>query len=412
MLKIVKYGVDRYDFPALIVLGCFDGLHRGHMSLIKQAALEAKINGLDLGIMMFEKGKGDKQLYTLDERLDILSGTKVKFVLTIDFNDEFKKTTPGAFLDKVSDIVNVKAFMSGKDFHFGKDAKGKASTIKNYAEKDENVWYKSVKDLTEKGQKIGVTGIREMLENGDIEGANALLGRNFYITAPVISGDGRGRLLGFPTANIRWPEGKIEIKQGVYNVLCDVDGVQYKGIANFGGRPTFNEDEPLVEVHLESFSGDLYGKTVRVEFVSYIRDISRFSSADALVAQLKSDLAGGAPVEDTGASAPAEPAKKEAPALAEPVKKEVPAPAEPVAAESAAEPVAEVPVEVPVAEAVAETVAEPVVETVAEPVAEEAAEVSVEESADVPVAEAVAETVAEPVVETVAEPVAEEAAEV
>ncbi|MCD8286807.1 MAG: riboflavin biosynthesis protein RibF, partial [Clostridia bacterium] len=396
MLKIVKYGEDRYDFPALVVLGCFDGLHKGHMALLKQATLEAKINGLDLGIMMFTNGKGGKQIYTFEERLDILSNTKVKFVLAIDFNDEFKKTAPAAFLDKVSEIINVKAFMSGKDFRFGKDAKGKSSTIKNYAEKDENVWYKTVKDVTASGAKIGVTGIREMLESGDIEGANALLGRSFFVTAPVISGDSRGRSLGFPTANIRWPEGKIEIKQGVYNVLCDVEGVQYKGIANFGGRPTFNETEPLLEVHLEGFSGDLYGKTLRVEFVSYIRDITKFSSPEALIAQLNSDLTGGGLVADTGiaAEAPAAPAAEpvaEAPAeepVAEPDVEEVPVEA-PAEEPAQTEVPAEIPAEEPTAEEKAET------EAVAEAAKEEEAteETTAEEPAkeEEPAAEAPAE---------------------
>ncbi|MDE5766348.1 MAG: adenylyltransferase/cytidyltransferase family protein, partial [Clostridia bacterium] len=94
MLNVVEYGKDEYDFPALIVLGCFDALHEGHRELLKKAKLQAKINGLDLGVMMFRDGKGGKLIYSFEERLAILEQFNVKFVLVIDYNEEFKKTEP------------------------------------------------------------------------------------------------------------------------------------------------------------------------------------------------------------------------------------------------------------------------------------------------------------------------------
>ena len=138
MLKIVNYNKDEYDFPALIVLGCFDAVHIGHQELLKKAKLQAKINGLDLGVMMFAEGKGGRQVFTFEERLEFISAYNTKFVFKIDYTDEFKKTTAQQFLGDIEEHINVKAYMSGKDFRFGAGAKGKSSTLKNFAEDEEN----------------------------------------------------------------------------------------------------------------------------------------------------------------------------------------------------------------------------------------------------------------------------------
>ena len=148
MLEIIEYGKDEYAFPSLVVLGCFDAIHAGHRELFKKAKLQAKINGLDLGVMMFRDGKGGKQVYSFEERVAMLSSYNVKFVLVIDYTHEFKQISPIDFLHAIEDKVNVKAYMSGKDFRFGKGAKGKSSTLKNYAEDEDNgVWYMPVKDV-------------------------------------------------------------------------------------------------------------------------------------------------------------------------------------------------------------------------------------------------------------------------
>ena len=151
MLNIVNYNKDEYDFPALIVLGCFDAIHIGHQELLKKAKLQAKINGLDLGVMMFAEGKGGRQVFTFEERLAMLAPYNVKFALRIDYTEDFKKTTAQQFLSNIEEHINIKGYMSGKDFRFGAGAKGKSSTLKNFAEDEDNgVWYMSVKDVTAK----------------------------------------------------------------------------------------------------------------------------------------------------------------------------------------------------------------------------------------------------------------------
>ena len=190
MLSVIEYGKDEYEFPALIVLGCFDAIHIGHRELLKKAKLQAKINGLDLGVMMFRDGKSGKLLYSFEERCAILEQFNVKFVLAIDFNDGFKAISPLDFLHQVEDKVNVKAYMSGKDFRFGAQAKGKSSTLKNYADDEENgVWYMPVKDVALGGEKVSTTLIKSCLEAGNVAKADELLGEEFFLSGEVVKGD-------------------------------------------------------------------------------------------------------------------------------------------------------------------------------------------------------------------------------
>ena len=293
MLKVIEYGKDEYSFPALLVLGCFDAIHLGHRELIKKAKLQAKINGLDLGVMMFRDGKGGKLVYTFDERLSILETLGVKFVLAIDFNEEFMATAPLDFLATIENYINVKAYMSGKDFRFGAKAKGKASTLKSYAEDDENgVWYMSVKDVLCEGEKVSTTLIKSCLEGGDVSKADRLLGSDFNVTGKVVHGAGRGgEEVGFPTVNIVYPEDKYPVKPGVYKVYSVIDGTKYFGIANYGNCPTFGDDRVALEVYFDGFSGDLYGAVLTIYFVGYIRDIVCFNSVAELSSQLERDIA-------------------------------------------------------------------------------------------------------------------------
>lgn len=292
MLEIIKYDEDNYEFPCLLALGCFDAFHIGHIELLKKAKLQAKINGLDLGVMMFTEGKGEKQVCTYDERIKILEQNNVKFVLAIDYNEEFKKITAEEFLATIERQINVKGYMSGRDFRFGAGAKGKSATLKTYADDEENgVWYMPVKDVTYVGEKVSTTLIKNCIEQGNLVKAGALLGRNFSITGRVIEGQNRGKkVVGFPTINLRYPNDKIEPKQGVYKVKCIVGSEEFLGIANFGTRPTFDEQNIVLEAYLDGFLGSLYGKAVTIEFVEFLREIEKFDSPAALNAQLKLDL--------------------------------------------------------------------------------------------------------------------------
>lgn len=253
MLEIVNYNEGEYEFPCLLVLGCFDGLHIGHAELLKKAKLQAKINGLDLGVMMFADGKGGKQVYSFEERVALLEQYNVKFVLKIDFTNDFKNTKPLDFLQIIEDKLNVKAYMSGKDFRFGAGAKGKSSTLKNYGEDEENgVWYMSVKDVLSGSDKVSTTYIKTLLENGDISRANELLGRNFFVCGTVTETCGA-------EIKVLYPQNIVKIKNGGYIVRCTVGGNEYNGTA------TVND---VLQINLEEFGGNIDGQQVKIEFLA------------------------------------------------------------------------------------------------------------------------------------------------
>ncbi|MDE7214611.1 MAG: hypothetical protein K2N68_02090, partial [Clostridia bacterium] len=256
MLTEVRYNQDEYEFPCLLVLGSFDAIHAGHAELLKKAKLQAKINGLDLGVMVFTGGKGGNQICTYGEKLALIEQYNAKFVLSVEFTDDFKKTKPLDFLQAIEEKLNVKAYMSGKDFRFGAGAKGKSSTLKNYGEDEDNgVWYMSVKDLTdENGEKISSTKIKELIEAGEITAANALLGRNYSALCEVLSSAENGEVTALTLA---YPEGKVKIKEGVYAAKCTVGDVEYEGVVNCGEN---------LELHVKNFNGLSEGEKITVEF--------------------------------------------------------------------------------------------------------------------------------------------------
>ncbi|MDE7167669.1 MAG: riboflavin biosynthesis protein RibF [Clostridia bacterium] len=349
MLEVIKFNEDEYNYPCLLVLGCFDGLHLGHSELLKKAKLQAKINGLDLGVMMFtngKEGKEGKQLYTFEERLKFLESFNVKFVLKIDYTDEFKKIKPIEFLNFLEEKLNVKAYMSGKDFRFGEGAKGKVSTLKSFAEDEENgVWFMPIKDFTIDNEKVSTSHIKALLDEGNVKKAGELLGRNYAICGTVIHGADRGaKVVGFPTMNIAYPVNKHEVKEGVYTVKCAIGEHVYYGIANYGGRPTFDEVDNLFEVYLDGFEETYYGEIITVEFLNYIREIQKFDSAESLNAQLSEDIlhareaaeAAAAQAAAAAAAAPAPVAPTPAPAPT-PVTQEAPAATQEVVEEKSTE---------------------------------------------------------------------------
>ena len=195
-------------------------------------------------------------------------------------------------MENLENKLNVKAYMSGRDFRYGTDAKGKSSTLKAYAEDEENgVWYMPVKDVVYVGEKVSTTLIKNCIENGNLVKAGALLGRNYSVTGFVIEGANRGKkVVGFPTVNMKYPVDKVEVKKGVYKVRCLVGEEEFIGIANYGPRPTFNEQSSVLEAYIDGFLGTLYGRSVTIEFVEFIRDIEKFDSPEALNARLKLDL--------------------------------------------------------------------------------------------------------------------------
>ena len=280
MLKTVWFTEKENKNATTLLLGGFDGLHLGHRQLLRCA----KQHPNPVGVMTIFGGKGDC-IFTQEERELVFKKAGVDFVFELDFS-KIKDLSPKDFLAPLQKEFSPSLLLCGEDFRFGAGAKGDPATLKS-----QNGAQVQVLPLLEKdGRKVSSYEIKNCLAKGDIEGANALLGERFFLLGEVVRDRQVGRTLGFPTANILYPQDKFALKKGVYETCVTLDGVEYKGITNYGTRPTFGDETLLTETYLDGFEGDLYGKRLQVEFIRYLRGVERFDSAEALKKQLQADI--------------------------------------------------------------------------------------------------------------------------
>ena len=264
-----------------MLLGGFDGLHIGHRRLLSYA----KESGLPVGVMTIIGGKEQNGLFSFEEREEIFRLAGVDFVFELPFW-EIKDLSPKEFLSVLKKEFNPKLFVCGEDFRFGAKGAGTPKTIE-----EDNQVRVEVQSLVEiDGQKVSSSYIKTLLKNGDIEKVNCLLGERFFAQGTVFKDRQVGRTIGFPTANIEYPTDKAPLKQGVYETFTQIDGVWYKGITNYGARPTFDDKKVTLETYLDGFKGDLYGKTLKIEFVRFLRAIQKFESVEDLKEQLTKDI--------------------------------------------------------------------------------------------------------------------------
>jgi riboflavin kinase/FMN adenylyltransferase len=266
---------------AVLLLGGFDGLHVGH----KQLLARAKSFGLPVGVMSIFGGKSGESLFSQDERLDIFRRVGADFAFALPF-EKIKNLSATEFIEILQKEYAPKAFVCGEDFRFGYQAQGTPQTLKALGQ----VCVEVHEIVMQDGEKVGATMIKRLLLQGEIEKANAALGENFFLFGEVFKDREIGKTLGFPTANIRYPKEKFPLKQGVHQTRFWVDGKAYDGLTNYGARPTFNDVAVWTETYLDGFSGDLYGRTLKVEFKRLLREIEKFPNAEALKAQLERDI--------------------------------------------------------------------------------------------------------------------------
>ncbi len=263
-----------------MLLGGFDGLHVGHRQLLACA----KKSGRPVGAMTIIDGK-EGALFTQAEREDVFRRAGVDFLFELPFREIVHKTAD-EFLDILQRKFAPTFFVCGEDFRFGAEAKGTPQTIKERGQ----VCVEVLSLLEMGGEKVSTRTIKKHLLQGEVERANEMLGERFFLLGQVKKDRQVGRTIGFPTANISYPQEKLPIKKGVYETVVSVDGKTYKGITNFGSRPTFDDDNELTETYLDGFSGDLYGRELKIEFVRFLREITKFNGADELKAQLQYDI--------------------------------------------------------------------------------------------------------------------------
>ena len=282
-------------------LGNFDGVHRGHRAVIETACAFAK--SLDAPCAAAVFAPHPRQVFAPDappfllmsdsQRVRALKAAGAEAVFHIPFSRDMAAMTPEVFVrDVLADGLGLKGVVTGADFCFGKDRAGDAEALKTLGERyGVAVKIADAVNLEDASGKISSTNVRSALREGDVKTAAALLDRPFAIEGEVSQGDQRGRLLGFPTANIALGE-YLRPKFGVYAVRAHLpSGRTVPGVANLGSRPTVNGTEARLEAHLFDFSGDLYGQVLEVELIDFIRPEQKFDGLDALKAQIAADSA-------------------------------------------------------------------------------------------------------------------------
>ena len=282
--------------PTVVALGYFDSVYLGHRKVIEEAKKLAEQLSAKVTVFTFDGNLRAalslidyKFVYSLEERKAIFAemGINDVFVQSVDFN--FLSMGKLAFLNWLNRKMNVVGYVCGDDYKFGKFAKGSIEDLAKYAEANSQI-LKIVEPLIYGNKKISSSRIKIMLSAGDIKTANELLGRPFSYTGTVVKGKGIGATMGFPTANLKLAKGKQPLKLGVYGGIVTLDGKEYKSVINFGSSPTFSGNEVLIEAHLSGEHGELYGKTITVKFLEYIREIRKFFSKEDLEKQIAKDL--------------------------------------------------------------------------------------------------------------------------
>ena len=280
----------------VLALGNFDGLHRGHLKIIERVKRGAAEHGGTPMAMTFDPhpprvvrpDKAPPLLMTKPQRLEALHRAGIACVAVVRFTREFSQWDPETFVHNVLvDWLHVSEVWVGANFLFGRGRAGNFSLLRTlgqqYGFRADQIDPVRYKDFV-----VSSTRIRRLVTEGRVDEAGALLGHSYYIDGTVIEGRKRGRELGFPTANLA-TDNELLPPHGIYATVLDVDGVVHAGLTNIGTRPTFDESDMTVETYLLKYSGDLYGKRVRLSFVQRLRDERRFEDVDALRAQMQAD---------------------------------------------------------------------------------------------------------------------------
>ena len=282
---------------SVIAIGNFDGIHKGHRKVIKQAKKKAKKNKLAVGVVTFEpmpvmffnSKLKNHRINSLNQKTEYLKGLGIDFLVIIKFNKSFSSLSAEKFIESIiyKKIKSKYVFVS-HNFRFGKNRKGNTQTLKKF----ENFFnYKTIitDPLLSFKKTISSTLIRKKIFLSKIKEANKLLDRPWRVIGKVVKGKKRGRKIGFPTCNINL-NNYIVPKLGVYSVIAETNSFRKKGIANIGYRPTFNGQNLLLEVNIFGINKNLYNKVIKVDFLKFIRAEKKFKNLEHLRKQIKLDI--------------------------------------------------------------------------------------------------------------------------
>lgn len=283
---------------AYLTVGTFDGVHRGHTALLSPMLAQARHAGVQTVVLTFYphpaivlgRRSGAFCLTSPDERANLLLMAGVDIVITEPFTPELSTVSATAFVQQLKKHLGLKSLWIGHDFALGHGREGDEVFLRKLGKQlDFDV---SAIDAHQDDGVISSTRIRNLLWHGEANQAARLLGRPYALDGLVVPGDQRGRTIGIPTANLQSDPHRLIPANGVYACFAEIEGVTMRAAVNIGVRPTFDGQNAMqhVEAHLLDFTGDLYGKTIRLHFIDRLRGEQRFASVGDLVAQIQADI--------------------------------------------------------------------------------------------------------------------------
>jgi len=281
----------------LLTIGVFDGVHAGHRYLLGELQQQAAKANLLSGVVTFSPHPQSvlhpvrqlPWLSDLDDRVTTLQQLGLDMIAVLTFTPRLAQLSAHDFMSLLREHLKMQGVMVGPDFVLGRRGEGDIHLLRILGDEMEFTVH-VVTPFTVEGDVVSSTLIRQSLAQGDMRRVEKLMGRRFYLRGKVITSDRRGRLLGFPTANLDIQPQQALPDSGIYATITQVDGERFPSATNVGTRPTFGEGERMVETHLLNYRGDLYGRKITVEFVKKVRDEQRFPSAEELIIQMQKDV--------------------------------------------------------------------------------------------------------------------------
>ena len=293
--------IDRIPKPlrgGALAVGKFDGMHRGHTLILARLRDHARKRGLPTVAMTFHPlptqvlspALGIRPLSTLEQKTELLAESGIDAMIVCPTDPAFLARSAEDFFDHViRKTLETRVIVEGRNFCFGHHRAGTPEKLQTWC-RATGMAFEAVETITHKGEPVSSSRIRVLLGGGDIRSANELLSRPYRLTGTVVTGEQRGRHLGFPTANLAEVETLVP-QSGLYAATLMHQDRRYAAAVHIGDNPTFGPTPFKIEVFLIDFDGDLYGQTLRVDFLRRVRDARKFASADELVAQMQRDIA-------------------------------------------------------------------------------------------------------------------------
>ena len=294
------HGTDNAEIerPTVLTLGVFDGLHLGHQLIMRTVVERARAAGAVPTVITFDPHpravlhpeSAPPLLQTFDQKIEAFGVLGIEQTIVIRFTRAFAQVRAGEFLRaEVYERLQAREVYLGHGFAFGRDREGNIALLKSMSERL-GFYAAEVPEVRLRGRRVSSSRIRESLAAGKVNLARRMLGRPYGVEGRVVRGDERGRLLGFPTANLR-PQNRVIPRDGVYVTATLIEGAWRRSVTNVGTRPTFErKTEPSVETYVLDWTGDLYGDVVRVRFLHRLRDERKFASVEDLKRQIDRDV--------------------------------------------------------------------------------------------------------------------------